>query len=90
MMLKYSLYFAVINRLKLYAIFALCVLQMLQEFNDDLVPLIIPAKRGGTQLVRVVLTSSEEDKELLQVVSQFQFLVINHGRSSSKLHQMML
>ncbi|KAG8640399.1 poly(A)-specific ribonuclease PARN-like isoform X5 [Manihot esculenta] len=39
---------------------------MLQEFNDDLVPLIIPAKRGGTQLVRVVLTSSEEDKELLQ------------------------
>ncbi|XP_018498056.1 poly(A)-specific ribonuclease PARN-like [Pyrus x bretschneideri] len=41
-------------------------LEMLKEFSDDLVPLIIPAKGGGTQAVRVVLTSSKEDKELFE------------------------
>ncbi|KAF2292517.1 hypothetical protein GH714_025072 [Hevea brasiliensis] len=46
------------------------VIEMLQEFTDDLVPLIIPAKGGGTQSVRVVLTSSKEDKELLQMELQ--------------------
>lgn len=38
-------------------------LEMLREFSDELVPLIIPAKGGGTQAVRVVLTSSKEDKD---------------------------
>ncbi|KAJ6319317.1 hypothetical protein OIU78_014856 [Salix suchowensis] len=42
------------------------VVEMLQEFADDVVPLIIPAKGGATQAVRVVLTSSKEDKDLLQ------------------------
>ncbi|KAF5741319.1 poly(A)-specific ribonuclease PARN-like [Tripterygium wilfordii] len=42
------------------------VLEMLQGFFDELVPLIIPAKGGGTQAVRVVLTISKEDKDLLE------------------------
>ncbi|KAF5446519.1 hypothetical protein F2P56_032140 [Juglans regia] len=42
------------------------VLEMLGEFSDDLVPLIIPAKGGATQEVRVVLTSSKEDMVLFQ------------------------
>ncbi|KAA8550537.1 hypothetical protein F0562_002221 [Nyssa sinensis] len=42
------------------------VLEMLREFSDDLVPLLIPAKGGGTQAVRVVLTSSKEDKNLFE------------------------
>lgn len=42
---------------------------MLEEFADDLVPLIIPAKGGATPVVRVILTSSKEDKVLFQVVS---------------------
>lgn len=42
------------------------VLEVLGEFFDDLVPLLIPAKGGGTQAVRVILTSSEEDKDLLK------------------------
>lgn len=40
---------------------------MLEDFSDVLVPLIIPAKGGGTQAVRAVLTSSDEDKDLLKV-----------------------
>lgn len=40
---------------------------MLEDFSDVLVPLIIPAKGGGTQAVRAVLTSSDEDKHLLKV-----------------------
>lgn len=42
------------------------VLEMLEEFSDDLVPLIIPGKGGATQEVRVILTSSKEDKVLFQ------------------------
>ncbi|MBA0715419.1 hypothetical protein Golax_014316 [Gossypium laxum] len=42
------------------------VLEMLREFFDDLVALKIPTKGGGTQAVRVVLTSSKEDKSLLE------------------------
>ncbi|KAJ6874101.1 hypothetical protein NC651_032821 [Populus alba x Populus x berolinensis] len=42
------------------------VVEMLQEFADDVVPLIIPARGGAMQAVRVVLTSSKEDKDLLQ------------------------
>ncbi|KAF3435119.1 hypothetical protein FNV43_RR22206 [Rhamnella rubrinervis] len=39
---------------------------MLREFSDELVPLIIPAKSGGTQAVRLVLTSSKEDKDMFE------------------------
>ncbi|OWM62740.1 hypothetical protein CDL15_Pgr020034 [Punica granatum] len=42
------------------------ILEILVEFFEELVPLIIPAKGGGTQAVRVVLTSSKEDKNLLE------------------------
>ncbi|CAN0830292.1 Serine/threonine-protein kinase TOR [Linum grandiflorum] len=38
---------------------------MLQNYNDNLVPFMIPAKSGGSQAVRVVLTSSKEDRDLL-------------------------
>lgn len=47
--------------------------QMLEEFSDDLVPLIIPGKGGATQEVRVILTSSKEDKVLFQVANNYQF-----------------
>lgn len=46
---------------------------MLEEFSDDLVPSIIPAKGGTIQAVRVILTSSKEDKVLLQVASRINF-----------------
>ncbi|XP_059660019.1 poly(A)-specific ribonuclease PARN-like [Cornus florida] len=41
-------------------------LEMLKEFSDDLVPLLIPTKGGGTQAVRIVLTSSKEDRILFE------------------------
>ncbi|XP_057483124.1 poly(A)-specific ribonuclease PARN-like [Actinidia eriantha] len=41
-------------------------LEMLREFSDDLIPLLVPANGGGTQAVRVVLTSSKEDRESFQ------------------------
>ncbi|PON65951.1 Ribonuclease [Trema orientale] len=41
-------------------------LEMLREFSDELVPVLIPGKSGGTQAVRVVLTSSKEDKDLFE------------------------
>lgn len=44
---------------------------MLKEFSDELVPLIIPAKGGGTQSVRIVLTSSKQDKDLFEVRKRF-------------------
>lgn len=44
---------------------------MLREFSDELVPLLIPAKSGGTQAVRVVLASSKEDKEIFEVVINY-------------------
>lgn len=43
---------------------------MLREFFDDLVALKIPTKGGRTQAVRVVLTSSKEDKSLLEVANK--------------------
>ena len=43
-----------------------CGLQTLQEFTD-LVPLLVPAKVGGSQAIRVVLTSSNEDKNVFEV-----------------------
>lgn len=48
-------------------------LQMLQEFADDIIPLIIPAKGGTTEAVRVVLTSSKEDKDLFEVSSEYSY-----------------
>ncbi|XVF81297.1 hypothetical protein PTKIN_Ptkin15bG0144100 [Pterospermum kingtungense] len=42
------------------------VSEMLVDFSDDLVALKIPTKGGGTQAVRVVLTSSKEDKSLFE------------------------
>ncbi|KAE8676296.1 Poly(A)-specific ribonuclease PARN-like, putative isoform 2 [Hibiscus syriacus] len=42
------------------------VSEMLREFSDDLVALKIPTKGGGTQAIRVVLTSSKEDKSLFE------------------------
>lgn len=48
--------------------FSFLGLQMLMEFSDDVVPLLIPAKGGGTQAVQVVLTSSEEDRDLFEVL----------------------
>lgn len=47
--------------------------QMLEEFSDELVPLIIPGKGGAAQEVRVILTSSKEDKVLFQVANNYQF-----------------
>jgi hypothetical protein len=59
---------------------------MLEEFSDDLVPLIIPAKGGATQVVRVILTSSKEDKVLFQVASEYQiFGYYMHDQGPSKL-----
>ncbi|XP_027335850.1 poly(A)-specific ribonuclease PARN-like [Abrus precatorius] len=42
------------------------LLEMLVDYSDDLLPLIIPGKSGTTQAVRIVLANSEEDKELLE------------------------
>lgn len=50
-------------------------LQVLGEFFDDLVPVLVPAKTG-TRAVQVIYTSSEEDKDLLKVTSRILFLVI--------------
>ncbi|XP_058093617.1 poly(A)-specific ribonuclease PARN-like isoform X2 [Magnolia sinica] len=44
----------------------LLVAEILSEFSDDLVPLMIPDKGGEPKAVRVVLTSSEEDRNLLK------------------------
>ncbi|XP_030454910.1 poly(A)-specific ribonuclease PARN-like [Syzygium oleosum] len=41
-------------------------LEVLAQFSEDLVPLIIPAKGAGAWAVRVLLTSSKEDKNLLE------------------------
>ncbi|KAI6694322.1 hypothetical protein NL676_022032 [Syzygium grande] len=41
-------------------------LEVLEQFSEDLVPLIIPAKGAGAWAVHVILTSSKEDKNLLE------------------------
>ncbi|WCJ37250.1 Polynucleotidyl transferase ribonuclease H-like superfamily protein [Euphorbia peplus] len=46
------------------------VIEMLQDFADKLVPLVIPANGGGTQAIRVILTSSKGDKDLLMMELQ--------------------
>lgn len=54
-------------------------MQMIADFSDDFVFLVIPSKGGTTQAVRVVLANSREDKELLEVPESllhfFPFLV---------------
>ncbi|XP_074316694.1 poly(A)-specific ribonuclease PARN-like [Silene latifolia] len=42
------------------------VLEVLKEFSDEIVPLLIPTKNGSTQGVRVVLTASKEDKDIFE------------------------
>ncbi|GAU29619.1 hypothetical protein TSUD_164690 [Trifolium subterraneum] len=42
------------------------ILQMIVDFPDDILPLVIPTKGGTTQAVRIVLANSREDKELLE------------------------
>ncbi|CAN6447307.1 unnamed protein product [Victoria cruziana] len=42
------------------------VLEMVSKLSDDLVPLVVPDKDGAPTSVRVVLTSSFEDKVLLE------------------------
>ncbi|ESQ37066.1 hypothetical protein EUTSA_v10002449mg [Eutrema salsugineum] len=39
------------------------ILEMLTEFADDVVPLLIASKSGGTQAVRAVFMSSKEDMD---------------------------
>ncbi|XP_017252983.1 poly(A)-specific ribonuclease PARN-like isoform X2 [Daucus carota subsp. sativus] len=41
-------------------------LEVLKEFADDVVPMVIRAKGGGIQAVQVVLTSSKEDKDIFE------------------------
>ena len=40
---------------------------MVKSQYENVVPLTIPAKGGGTQAVRIVLTSSKEDRDLFKV-----------------------
>lgn len=51
---------------------------MLVDFADDLLPLPVPAKSGSgtTQAVRIVLANSKEDKDLLEVMRDFRFLLV--------------
>nr|XP_043622638.1 poly(A)-specific ribonuclease PARN-like isoform X2 [Erigeron canadensis] len=42
------------------------VFEMVKSHYSNVVPLAITSKGGGTQFVRVVLTSSQEDRELLK------------------------
>lgn len=46
-------------------------LEMLKEFADDVVPILIRAKGGGIQAVQVVLTSSKEDKDIFEKEQQY-------------------
>ncbi|XP_024317809.1 poly(A)-specific ribonuclease PARN-like isoform X2 [Brachypodium distachyon] len=41
------------------------VLETINRVSDDLVPLVVPDKAGMSRAVRVIFTSSEEDKNLL-------------------------
>ncbi|XP_010488642.1 PREDICTED: poly(A)-specific ribonuclease PARN-like [Camelina sativa] len=42
------------------------ILEMLTEFSEDVVPLLIASKSRGTQAVRTVFMSSKEDKDLFK------------------------
>lgn len=41
--------------------------QMMTEFSDDVVTLLVASKSRGTQAVRAVFMSSKEDKDLFKV-----------------------
>ncbi|CAL9040473.1 unnamed protein product [Musa banksii] len=45
-------------------------LQTVSHIHDNIVPLVVPDKSGGPKAVRIVLTSSEEDKNLLMTEIQ--------------------
>lgn len=70
--IRVDFYFHCVAVYKMYSI-SLGWPQMLEEFSDELVPLIIPGKGGAAQEVRVILTSSKEDKVLFQVANNYQF-----------------
>jgi poly(A)-specific ribonuclease len=53
-------------------------MQMIVDFPDDFLPLVIPTKGGTTQAVRIVLANSREDKELLEVTRVFFSLLVPH------------
>ncbi|KAH9626936.1 hypothetical protein KSS87_003887 [Heliosperma pusillum] len=42
------------------------VLEAVKEFSDEIVPLLVPTKNGSAQGVRVVLTKSNEDKNIFE------------------------
>ncbi|KAJ0229093.1 hypothetical protein HA466_0319330 [Hirschfeldia incana] len=42
------------------------ILEMLTEFSDDVVPLLVASRSRGTQAVRTVFMSSKEDKDLFK------------------------
>ncbi|CAA7023708.1 unnamed protein product [Microthlaspi erraticum] len=42
------------------------IVEMLTEFSDDVVPLLVASKSRGTQAVRAVFMSSKEDKDLFK------------------------
>lgn len=45
-------------------------MQAVSHISDELVPIVVPEKGGEPRAVRVVLTSSEDDKNLLMVRSR--------------------
>lgn len=47
--------------------------QVLNESFDDIVPIVITSKDGEPKVIRAVLTSSQEDKNLLLVNQIFPF-----------------
>lgn len=51
----------------MFLVFSFLALQMLMEFSDELVPVLVPIKGGGTSAVQAVLTSSKEDRDLFEV-----------------------
>ncbi|GAB2282395.1 hypothetical protein Dimus_016940 [Dionaea muscipula] len=42
------------------------VIEVLKEFSDELVPLLVPGKHGENQAVRIIWTCSKEDKSLFE------------------------
>ncbi|CAJ1781703.1 unnamed protein product [Sphenostylis stenocarpa] len=42
------------------------ILEMLVDYSDELLPLLIPAKSGTILAIRIVLVDSKEDKDLLE------------------------
>lgn len=42
------------------------VIEVLKEFSDELVPLLVPGKHGESQAVRIIWTSSKEDKSCFE------------------------